>query len=177
MKRLRAGDRLELRFDLHVRAPGRAWERLDYEGLGIWNRADENVARYRYTKRIENLTAPASYRAVVSFRWRNAAGRVTKRAKAKTPVCAQPDLRTDLRVGTIEALRTGQRTATYTVMLRNAGKTAAPETQATMSVDGVALAPQPVAALAPGASTALRFSGPACEKSVEARVDTTSAVA
>jgi hypothetical protein len=82
--------RLELRFDLMQADPGGPFHRVDYAGLGIWYRAAKGVGDYRYRKRVEGLPAPANYRALVRFRWRQAGGKVVHRDRALTPVCEQP---------------------------------------------------------------------------------------
>ena len=45
-------------------------------GLGAWRVSDPGVKAYRYIKQVTNLSAPASYRATVRFRWLNAKGRL-----------------------------------------------------------------------------------------------------
>src|ERR1700755_198141 len=57
--------RMEIRFDLQSAGPGGAFAVVDAPGLGIWNRAEPGVVDYRYRKRVENLPAPANYRAMV----------------------------------------------------------------------------------------------------------------
>src|SRR5947209_3699827 len=86
MRSLRAGqDRMEMRFDLFRRAPGAsAFKRVAAPGLGVWNRADPGVGRFKFRQKVENLGAPAAYRAVVGFRWVNARGRVFARAQHVT---------------------------------------------------------------------------------------------
>jgi CARDB len=178
MRRVRAGDRLEIRFDLLVRSPDLGWERLHYEGLGIWNRAEAGVARYTYTKRVENLAAPASYRAIVTFRWRDGAtNRAHRREVRRTPVCRQPDLRPDLVVERVDGVRTGPQRASYGVVVRNNGQMATlVDTAVQLLVDGTAQTPAALAPLMPRTETTLRFTGPACTQSVEARLDTDAAV-
>src|SRR5256885_8130343 len=121
MRSLRAGqDRMEMRFDLFRRARGSlVFKRVPAPGLGVWNRANPGVGRFRFRQKVENLSAPAAYRAVVSFRWIGADGRVFARAHHVTLACSQPDLRPDLRVvGIVHA-------GTYLVTVRNAGGSAA----------------------------------------------------
>ncbi|HXM87519.1 MAG TPA: hypothetical protein VN889_07775 [Solirubrobacteraceae bacterium] len=85
--------RMAIRIDLEERAP----EELEYHvvsapgsGLGIWRPADPKVKVYKYVKQVSNLTSPASYRALVRFRWFNAAGHVIKRSERVTVRCLQP---------------------------------------------------------------------------------------
>jgi hypothetical protein len=85
--------RMSMRIDLEERAPEEAEYHLVTaagSGLGVWRPADPKVKVYEYVKQVSNLTAPASYRALVRFRWLNAAGHVIKRAEHVTPRCLQP---------------------------------------------------------------------------------------
>jgi hypothetical protein len=82
--------RMEIRFDLLRADPGGDFKRVAAPGLRVWNRAEAGVVRYRYRKRVENLPAPASYRALVIYRWRAANGKVLRHNRALTPVCEQP---------------------------------------------------------------------------------------
>lgn len=82
--------RMEIRFDLQRADPGGAFARVSAPGLSVWTRAEQGVVRYRYRKRVENLPAPASYRAHVLFRWRNRAGKVVRHEDGITPACEQP---------------------------------------------------------------------------------------
>jgi hypothetical protein len=82
--------RMEIRFDLLRADPGGPFQRVAAPGLGVWNRAEAGVVRYRYRKRVENLPAPAEYRAVVLYRWRAAGGKLLRHARKLTPVCEQP---------------------------------------------------------------------------------------
>jgi hypothetical protein len=81
--------RMEIRFDLQKADPGGDFVNVDAPGLRIWNRAEAGVGDYRYRKRVENLPAPANYRALVRFRWRRSGGKIVRHTKALTPVCEQ----------------------------------------------------------------------------------------
>jgi hypothetical protein len=87
--------RMSMRIDLEERAP----EELEYHvvsaagsGLGMWRPADPKVKVYKYVKQVSNLTSPASYRALVRFRWLNAVGHVIKRSERVTVRCLQPSM-------------------------------------------------------------------------------------
>jgi hypothetical protein len=86
--------RMEIRFDLLRADPGSEFLQVDAPGLGVWNRAEAGVVDYRYRKRVENLPAPAGYRALVRFRWRKAGGGVVRRGHALSEVCEQPEVPT-----------------------------------------------------------------------------------
>src|SRR5256885_11667179 len=131
MRSLRAGqDRMEMRFDLFRRARGSlVFKRVPAPGLGVWNRANPGVGRFRFRQKVENLSAPAAYRAVVSFRWIGADGRVFARAQHVTLACSQP--LPDLRIVDItRPVGTG----TYPGTVRNARGLAARGFDVSLSV-------------------------------------------
>jgi hypothetical protein len=83
--------KMSMRIDLEERAPEEAeFHPVVAQGLGVWRPADPKVKVYKYVKQVSNLTAPASYRALVRFRWFSAAGRVIKRSERVTARCLQP---------------------------------------------------------------------------------------
>jgi len=154
------GARMQMRFELERRRHGeRRWRRLKAKGFGVWERADRNVAGFVFTKRVTGLPVPATYRALVRFRWLSAGGRTVKRAQARTPACRQPDLRPNLVPGALSAVLDLQRPgmAVYTLVVRNTGRSAA----APFSVrvwSGTA----EVGELAAGQERAVQVVAPAC---------------
>ena len=52
--------------------------------------SDPGVGVYKYVKQVTNLSAPADYRGLVSFRWQGAHGHVIKRDERRTRRCSQP---------------------------------------------------------------------------------------
>jgi hypothetical protein len=83
--------RMSMRIDLEERAPGELeYHTVTFNGLGLWRSSDPRVKVYRYVKQVTNLSAPASYRGLVRFRWMSAKGHVVKRAERLTAHCAQP---------------------------------------------------------------------------------------
>ncbi len=175
MRSLRGGqDRMEMRFDLFRRAAGGfAFKRVAAPGLGVWNHADAGVGRFKFKQKVANLTAPAAYRAVVSFRWINASGRVFARAQHVTPTCQQPDLRPNLRIGRITP-----QGRTYVVTVRNDGHSAARGFDVSLRVGGVPVVPtQTVGILGAGQRAVLQFAGPRCGDPIVATADSGAAVA
>lgn len=83
--------KMSIRIDVEERGP----EDLEFHavpgpGLGGWRPSDPKVKVYRYFRQVTNLAAPASYRALVRFRWINAKGHVIKRVDRLTARCVQP---------------------------------------------------------------------------------------
>jgi hypothetical protein len=83
--------KMSMRIDLEERAPEEAeFHEVIASGLGVWRPADPKVKVYKYVKQVSNLTSPASYRALIRFRWYNASGHVIKRSERVTARCLQP---------------------------------------------------------------------------------------
>ncbi len=165
MRSLRQGsDRMQMRFDLFRRDKGGPeFKYVAAPGLGVWNPANRGVRRFRFRQKVANLSAPTSYRAVVSFRWINAKGRVFAKTTRLTPACLQPDLRADLRIGRITGSRQPNGSALYQVTVRNDGRTAATGFDISLAVNGAPVPPtQTLAALAAGAKQVVSFPGPRC---------------
>jgi hypothetical protein len=83
--------RMAMRIDVQEQMPAEAaFHTITAPGLGVWRVSDQKVRVYRYLKRVTNLHSPASYRALVRFRWLTARGRVLRHAERLTPRCLQP---------------------------------------------------------------------------------------
>lgn len=175
MRTLPGARKLQMRFDLQSRRPDRArWTRVVAPGLGVYNTADPAPRRYVFEKRVERLTAPARYRMLVRFRWLGAGDQRLASVQRTSAVCNQPDLRPDLEVE-----RIGVSGGTYTVPVRNAGRSSAGPFAVALTVDGVALAPVRVSTGLPvDGRSELVFEGPPCRpgRSIVARVDPDGAV-
>jgi len=119
--------RMRIRFDLERRRPGeRYWRRVRANGFGVWERSAANVAGFVFRKRINGLPVPASYRALVRFRWIADDGFAVRRAHARTAACEQPDLRPNLVPGALTAILAVQPgLAIYTFVVTNTGRSTA----------------------------------------------------
>jgi hypothetical protein len=83
--------RMAVKIEVQERRPADAlFYAIAAPGLGVWRGSDPKVRVYKYLKQVTNLAAPATYRALVRFRWLNARGHVIKRSEHYTPRCAQP---------------------------------------------------------------------------------------
>jgi len=83
--------RMEIRIDLEERAPGELLYRIvSAPGLGLWHSSAAGVKIFTHIQQVTNLSAPASYRGVLRFRWLSAKGRLLKAAALRTAVCEQP---------------------------------------------------------------------------------------
>jgi hypothetical protein len=85
--------RMAIKIEVQERLPAEAlFHTISAPGLGVWRGSDPRVRAYKYLKQVTNLAAPATYRALVRFRWLNAHGHVIKHAERYTARCVQPPL-------------------------------------------------------------------------------------
>src|SRR5687767_6408803 len=63
MRTIAGASRMQMRFTLQARTPEETrWSAVAAPGFGTWVGSAAGTSRYVYTKRVENLLAPASYR-------------------------------------------------------------------------------------------------------------------
>lgn len=111
--------RMQMRFTLQARTPDAGWAKVTAGGFGSWITAPRGLSRYLYDKTVDGLLAPAGYRAVVDFRWRDASGHVIRRSRATSRSCHQPDPRPDLSAASLAvgpAAEPGKRRYTATIV-------------------------------------------------------------
>src|SRR5215468_379513 len=69
---LKRATKAQMRFTLQARTPEEpTWRAVGAPGFGTWLTAPPKVGRYVYDKTVQELLAPAEYRAVIRFRWRD----------------------------------------------------------------------------------------------------------
>lgn len=181
MRNIPGAARMQMRFKLQVRTPARdRWTAVAAPGFGSWLSPAAGTARYVYTKRVENLFAPAAYRVQIRFRWLDSAGATVATARAYSRRCSQPDPRANLVVQAI-GVEKGPDAASrsYVVLVRNTGRSDAASSELAFSVDGSPLPSAPVAALAAGEYVLVTVQGPACTAGAPllARADVDGAIA
>lgn len=165
---------LAMRFELLQRLPGGSFKRVTLAKWGVWEKTSrKGVPGFIFTKRVEQLAAPAAYRARIDFRWSDAAGKVLRAAQLSSPICLQPDPRPDLVPRTLTGSAINASTARYTLTVRNTGRGDAPAFA--VSVAGAAAQGGPLPA---GAREEIRVRGPRCRPGtqVEVTVDAPNAV-
>ena len=92
MRTIAGASRMQMRFTLQARTPDTArWSAVAAPGFGTWVSSAPGTSRYVYTKRVESLLAPASYRVLLRFRW-TARERADDRARprATRPPASSP---------------------------------------------------------------------------------------
>lgn len=164
---------MEMRFDLFERTPGTAFQHVALAKWGIWEHTTKaGVPGFIFTKRVDQLAAPAAYRAVVSFRWKDAGGKVLRSEQRTSAMCRQPDPRPDLHVKRV-FFDSGK---TH-VVVRNRGRSAAGPFAVTATLGGGTLT-RSVAGLPQDAQTTVTFPAKACTPGESATItlDTAGAV-
>ena len=171
MPAVAGAERMQMRFDLQRRRLAeRRWRTMrGAEGFGTWETSEPDRAGFVFHKRVDGLQVPASYRAVVRFRWTAADGTTVRRARRSTASCAQPDLRPDLVAVSLRAvLDVSVVPAVYRLVVRNDGRS-----DAGPFAVRVAGALAEVAGLAAGEKTSVTVVGAPCAAgaTVRASVD------
>lgn len=165
MRSVRGAARMQMRFTLQARTPDSSrWRSIAAPGFGTWVSSQSGTSRYVYTKRVEGLLAPASYRVQLRFRWLSAGGRTLASARRNSATCRQPDPRPNLVVSSLSvrpAARAGR--SRYVAFVRNTGRSAAEESELRVALGGVALPFAPVMELEPGEGIEIAVEGPACQ--------------
>lgn len=83
--------RMEMRIDVLERLPEElSFHTVTAPGLGVWRSSAPGVRVFKYLKQVTNLSAPASYKAAIRFRWLGSKGRLIKSEELRTPRCQQP---------------------------------------------------------------------------------------
>lgn len=170
MPAARGARTLEMRFELLERRPGSPrFARVVLPRWGTWEKTSRpGVPGFIFTKRVEQLAAPAAFRARLTFRWLDRTGATLRTARRTTSICRQPDPRPDLHVASVRFPAAGR----PVVVVRNRGRGAAGSFAVRMSRAG-ASATEHVAALAAGDRQTLSFGMGRCSpgEPVTVRVD------
>ena len=165
MPAIKGTKRMWMRFDLQRRsASGATFTTINVPGLGAWQKsAPGRSSGFVFNQRVQALSAPGAYRAVVRFRWYGKGGRLLRATKRETPVCTQPDQRPNLIAGNLDAARGPlPDQATYHLVVANDGRTAAGPFAVVLTIAGVDQPAQRPSGLAAGAKLTLTFVAPQC---------------
>jgi hypothetical protein len=163
MPALQGTRRMWMRFDLFERtAADGVWQHVQVPKFGIWQKSLPGKPGFIYEKRVDQLQAPADYRAEVRFRWYDAHGTLQRQTRRRTRTCHEPDPRPDLAVGTVTATDAGGGRLRYAIRVRNDGRSDVGPFDAVLSVDGAAQPPAIVAGLPAGGATKVFVVAPAC---------------
>jgi len=164
MPALKGTQRMWMRFDLYERAHGTGpWLHVvDVPKFDVWEKSNAGKPGFIYTKRVDQLQAPAAYRAVVRFRWYDAQGKLQRHARRVSTTCAQPDPRPDLTVGRVTATDAGAGNLRYVVRVANDGRSDAGAFDTVLTVSGAGQPAVNVAGLAVGSTARVVVVAPRC---------------
>jgi hypothetical protein len=179
MTQISGAVRMRMRFELQERI-GRSkdWRGVDSPALRSWREADPGVTRFVYRQRVEGLKEATAYRMGVKFQWFDGDGERIAKGYEHSPTCRQRGKLANLGIRDDIHARQGPTGGTYryVVLIHNNGKTSSPRTKLELRVDGAQVDVRPIGRLAPGERRTVRFVGPACKRSVKARLDPRDAV-
>jgi hypothetical protein len=173
--------RMQMRFGLMQRlgpGPKGTWKKVAIPEWGAWEKADPGRSAFVFTKRIEALTAPAAYRVVITFRWKDARNHVTRTTTRTSAACEVADPRPDLVLGGVDAAGTGAGRAAYTVAVDNDGHSAAVPFAVTVTVGDVVSDPVILGPLEAGERASGAVAAPRCApgSSITITLDAANAV-
>jgi hypothetical protein len=172
--------RMAMRFDLlQRRAPSAAFTSVVVPKWGGWDTSRPGRSSFSFSRRVNGLAPGSDYSAVVRFRWYDADGVLQHSARRVSATCRQPDTRPDLRAAPLSAER-GQQpgTATYTYVVRNAGKGPAGPFDLVLTVGGAPQAAQRLGGLDAGEEQVVTLAGPLCQpgSTISLKVDASAEV-
>jgi hypothetical protein len=164
MPALKGTQRMWMRFDLYERPRGSGpWlPVVDVPKFGVWEKSDPNKPGFIYTKRVDQLLAPAAYRAVVRFRWYDANGKLQRHTRRTSRTCVQPDPRPDLTVGRVTASDAGGGRLRYVIRVNNEGRSDAAAFDTVLTVNGAGQPAVNVAGLPKGGTARVVVVAPRC---------------
>ncbi len=174
MSAYRRSPKMQMRFTLQALTPDEPrWRKVDASGFGEWITVPGGFSKYTYDKTVQELLAPASYRAVVHFRWRNSRGKMIRSERAVSGVCRQPDSRPDLLLRNVRADRDG-----LVAVVFNRGREAAGGFDVEFLRNGSTMGSARVTGLEPQAAVEVFLPGARCARGqqLEAIVDPRSEV-
>jgi hypothetical protein len=171
MPALKGTKRMWMRFDLFELTPGGgAWQNVVVPKFGTWQKSLPGKPGFIYEKRVDQLQAPARYRAQIRYRWYDAHGRLQRQARRTTPACNEPDPRPDLVVGKVTAVAAGKGRLRYLIAVRNDGRSDVGSFDLVLSVDGAGQPPATVTGLPAGGRTKVAVVAPACAPASQIQV-------
>jgi CARDB protein len=162
MPALQRTRRMWMRFDLFERTAAGVWQPVLVPKFGTWQKSLPGKPGFIYEKRVDQLQAPAAYRAQVRFRWYDAHGKLQRQARRTTRACNEPDPRPDLAVGQVTATAVAGGKLRYVIRVRNDGRSDVGPFDTVLSVDGNAQPPVAVAGLPAGGTTKVPVVAPKC---------------
>jgi CARDB len=159
---------MQMRFDLMRQSiPGGPFKLVRGRLLGSWTSPTDPTLGQRpgdvwiVNHPVVDLSAPATYRFRVHFRWTGSNGQQLGTAVQTSPACYQPELRADLFVRSVNVTALDSTHDAYTAVIANGGQTAAGPVEVDFAGAG-ASQPATIATVGPRSTAHRRFVAPAC---------------
>lgn len=167
MHPLSGSSRLAVDFRLLRRAPGDRFTPVHGTGLGSWltkQFGPGSADSWQVIHTVRDLSAPASYRFSVAFRWIGSSGRVIARAARLSRVCRQPELRPDLQVLAIDVQPdvANARDDVYRTEIHDSGATGAGPFQIQLAAQGTIFSTRSLTRISAHRSAWVSLTGPLC---------------
>ena len=185
MRPVAGTEKMQMRFDLMRKTPRTAgFVVVRGRLLGSWITPQNPTLGQRpddiwiLTHPVVDLSAPATYRFRVNFRWIGAQGQRLATAVQTTAGCYQPEMRADLLLRSLNVGASNAGSDTYTAVLANRGQTGAGPFGVELAGAGSTPQTATVAWLGPHATVREQFVAPACAagSNLTVTVDPTDAV-
>jgi hypothetical protein len=173
MSQVEGSEGMRMRFFLFERVGKSVWRGVHAPGLAMWHDSAPGVSRFAYRQRIAALLPATRYHVKVDFRWLDSQGEQLAARWERSPVCRQSGRLPNLSVRDDIAIRPGPTSGTrrYVVRIGNNGVARARHVALALLVDGAEVDMRRVGPLRSGDRRIVRFVGPDCADSVEARLD------
>lgn len=172
--------RMSMRFDLlQRRAASSTFTSIVVPKWGRWETSRPGRSAYTFSRRVNGLVPGTDYSAVVRFRWYGEDGALQHSARRVSATCRQADTRPDLRAAVLSATQGAEPgTATYSYVVRNAGKGPAGPSDLVLTVAGTPQPAQRLGGLDPGEQRVVTLAGPVCQagSTVKVAVDASAEV-
>jgi CARDB len=161
--------KMQMRFELTRQSgPGGPFTVVRGRQLGSWISPQNPTLGQRpddvwiLNHPVADLSAPATYRFRVAFRWIGARGQRLATAVQTSPTCYEPELRADLLVRSLTVGATTAGSESYTAVIANRGQTGAGPFEVVLAGAGSAPQTTTVAWVAPRSSVREQLVAPAC---------------
>jgi hypothetical protein len=172
MRAVKGTNQMAMRFTLIDRAGDGPPSVVDSAPLAQWRKSRPGVSSFGYAQAVAGLEKGGVYAVQVQFRWTDLQGRVIRSVKRTSQPCRQQGELPNLTI-TRAAARTGESPGTemYSVDLTNSGPGEARAVSVDLFVDGAEADSATVALVGPGETLTVRFTGPACRRSLRIVAD------
>jgi hypothetical protein len=168
--------RMQVRFDVYRKLLERKtpFRKLRATGLGKWfSNSDPNATAYQREVTLTGIETYAKYRAVISFRWLDADGKVLAKKVRTTSTCKQRYSLPRLTITGVKSVPiAGSNNRHYTVSILNSGGAAAESLPVSIWIDQSSPSSSTIVdSVGPGSSYDAQLDAPSCTTNGWAALD------